>query len=315
MSQHLHSRTTGGILMIRRTGLSLMVRTLVGSCVTALLLLGLPVTGYAQVDLTEVWRLDETLDMPESVAYDPDHGALYVTNIVGNPSEKDGEGYLTKVSIEGEVLAEEWVSGLHAPKGIAVHDGRVYVADIDELVAIDGADGQIIERYPASEAEFLNDVAIDGEGRVYVSDSNTSTIYRLSGGEFSIWMQGPEIAAPNGLYAEEDYLIAAACAFAGEDKGSRRHFEYISYGDQTIRIPPGNSPMGNIDGIKPDGAGGYFITEWGPGTLSHYSPDSGVRQLRELGQGAADLEYLIDDRMMFVPIMMSHSLVAFRVNV
>lgn len=280
----------------------------------ALMLLLMPFTGRAQVELTEAWRLDEALDMPESVAYDASQEALYVTNIVGSPSEKDGEGYLTKVSMDGEVMAEQWVSGLHAPKGIAVHDGRVYVADIDVLVEIDASDGIIVERYAAPEADFLNDVAIDAEGRVYVSGSNTSSIYRLSDGEFSLWMQGPQIAAPNGLYAEDEYLIVAACTFAGEDKGSRRHFQYISYDGQSAEIPRGNSPMGNIDGIKPDGSGGYFITEWGPGTLSHYAPDAGVTQLRELGQGAADLEYLIDDQMMFVPIMMSHSLVAFRVD-
>lgn len=296
------TRDIDGILTDRMFGWS------VGA---VLMLLLMPFTGHAQVELTEVWRLEEALDMPESVAYDAGQDALYVTNIVGSPSEKDGEGYLTKVSTDGEVITEQWVSGLNAPKGIAVHDGRVYVADIDELVEIDAADGSIIDRYAAPEANFLNDVAIDSEGRVYVSGSNTSSIYRLSDGDFSIWLQGPEIAAPNGLYAEEDYLIVAACTFAGEEKGSRRHFQYISYDDQSAAIPRGNSPMGNIDGIKPDGSGGYFITEWGPGTLSHYSPETGVTQLRELGQGAADLEYLIDDQTMFVPIMMSHSLVAF----
>ncbi len=296
------TRDIDGILTNRMSG------WIVGA---VLMLLLMPFTGHAQVELTEVWRLEEALDMPESVAYDAGQEALYVTNIVGSPSEKDGEGYLTKVSTDGEVITEQWVSGLNAPKGIAVHDGRVYVADIDELVEIDAADGRIIDRYAAPEANFLNDVAIDSEGRVYVSGSNTSSIYRLSDGDFSIWLQGPEIAAPNGLYAEEDYLIVAACTFAGEEKGSRRHFQYISYDDQSAAIPRGNSPMGNIDGIKPDGSGGYFITEWGPGTLSHYSPETGVTQLRELGQGAADLEYLIDDQTMFVPIMMSHSLVAF----
>jgi sugar lactone lactonase YvrE len=289
-------------------------RGIVSIGLAAVILLFVPFGGQAQVELTEAWRVDEALDMPESVAYDADRGVLYVTNIVGDPSEKDGEGYLTGVSMEGEVIAEQWVSGLNAPKGIAVHDGRVFVADIDALIEIDASNGTIVERYEAPDAGFLNDVAIDAQGRVYVSDSNTDAIYRLSEGEFSIWLEGPEIAAPNGLYAEEDYLIVAACTFAGDDKGSRRHFQYISYEDQTIEIPQGNSPMGNIDGIKPDGSRGYFFTEWGPGTLSHYSPAAGVDMLRELGQGAADLEYLIDDRMMFVPVMMSHSLMAFRVD-
>lgn len=273
-----------------------------------------PVQVQAQVELVEEWRLDEGLDMPESVAYDPGEEALYVTNIVGNPSEKDGEGYLTKVSMDGEVLAENWVSGLHAPKGIDVHDGRVYVADVDALVEIDASDGDIVERYPAEDAEFLNDVTVDDEGNVYVSDSNTSTIYRLADGQLSVWLQGPRIKAPNGLFAEDDYLIAAACTFDVDEPGSRRHFQHISYDGQAIEIPQGNSPMGNIDGIEPDGRGGYFITEWGPGTLSHYDPDQGVTLLREPGQGTADLEALPDEDMIYVPVMMSHELIAFRVR-
>ena len=263
--------------------------------------------------LTQEWEVTEGLERPESVAYDAEREVYYVSNLAGGASEKNGEGYLSRISVDGEVLEAEWAIGMNAPKGVAVHEGTVYTADIDALVAIDAETGEIQGRYPASGSEFLNDVTVDADGTVYVSDSGTNAVYRLSGGSLTRWLEGVKIKAPNGLFAEEAYLIVAATTFAHDSPGDVRHFQYVDYEDRSITIPQGDSPMGNIDGIKPDGSGGYFISEWGPGTVSHYHPDTGTHQLRELGQGAADLEYRIDAARLVVPVMQSHRLVGFSV--
>lgn len=281
------------------------------------LLLGIlfpPAALQAQVQIEEAWTLNEALDMPESVVYNPEEEVFYITNIVGEVSAKDGNGYITKVAHDGSLVEAKWVDNLDAPKGIAFYEGTIYVADNDVVVEIDAEEGAVTERYPAEGAEFLNDVTVDEEGNVYISDSGTNGVYRLVNGQLELWLQGDQIKAPNGVFAEEDYLIVAACTFDVEDAGSKRHFQYVSYDGKEIEIPQNNSPMGNIDGIKPDGNGGYFITEWGPGTLSHYSPEQGVTQLSEMGQGAADNEYVIDDQLLVVPVMMSDKLVAFKVQ-
>lgn len=277
-------------------------------------LLGTAASAQQVPQLDQAWEVSEGLEQPESVAYDADRGVYYVSNLSGGASEKNGEGYLTLVSEDGQVLEERWVDGLDSPKGVAVHEGTVYTADIDRLVAIDAESGEVTGEYPASGAQFLNDVTVDGQGRVYVSDSNVNAVYRLAGGSLETWLEGNRIKAPNGLLAEEDRLIVAATTFAHDSPGDVRHFQYVDYPTREITIPQGDSPMGNIDGIKPDDTGGYFVSEWGPGTVSYFHPSTGTELLRELGQGAADLEYRIDERLLVVPVMMSHRLVAFSVT-
>ena len=74
---------------------------------------------------------------------------IYVSNVNGEANAADGNGYISKLSVQGEVQEKEWVTGLNAPKGLALHDGNLYVSDIDELVVIDTASGEITARHEA----------------------------------------------------------------------------------------------------------------------------------------------------------------------
>src|SRR3546814_10575543 len=77
----------------------------------------------------------------------------------------------------------EWATGLDAPKGLALANNRLYVSDIDQLVAIDTATGAVAQRWPATGAKFLNDVVADMDGRVFVSDMVTNQIWLLDRSE------------------------------------------------------------------------------------------------------------------------------------
>ncbi len=132
------------------------------------------------------------LKTPESALAVPAEGFAYVSNVAGKPTEKDGNGFISKVSLaDGKIIALEWAKGMDAPKGLALAGGKLYTADIDKLVEIDPASGKILAKYDAPGAMFLNDVAADAQGNVYVSDSNTSTIWRLAGGKLEKWLDGP----------------------------------------------------------------------------------------------------------------------------
>jgi hypothetical protein len=97
---------------------------------------------------------------------------LYATNIDGtDPWGKDGKGSVAKVGLDGKVIATEWVSGLNAPKGMGLYKGKLYVADLNELVVIDIAGGKIDKRIAVTGAEGLNDVSVSKGGTIYVSDS------------------------------------------------------------------------------------------------------------------------------------------------
>ena len=111
----------------------------------------------------KLWEL-KGLDAPESVVFDPASNALYVSNIGGKIWQKDRNGFIAKVSPDGKMIERDWLTGLDSPTGLALDGGKLYVADIDQLVEIDIASKSIAKRYPAPGAKWFNDVASDGKG-------------------------------------------------------------------------------------------------------------------------------------------------------
>src|SRR6187397_707267 len=118
-------------------------------------------TVFSQHQLVKLWETDSVLKVPESVLFDAANKVLYATNIDGtDPWGKDGKGSVAKVGLDGIVIATEWVSGLNAPKGMGLYKGKLYVADLNELVVIDIAGGKIDKRIAVTGAEGLNDVSV-----------------------------------------------------------------------------------------------------------------------------------------------------------
>src|SRR6187455_661580 len=116
---------------------------------------------FAQHKLEKLWETDSVLKVPESVLFDGDNKVLYATNIDGTDSwGKDGKGSVAKVGLDGKVIATEWMSGLNAPKGMGLYKGKLYVADLNELVVIDIAGSRIDKRIAVTGAVGLNDVSI-----------------------------------------------------------------------------------------------------------------------------------------------------------
>lgn len=268
--------------------------------------------GQTEVELTQVWELADSLDRPESALYDTDRRIIYVTNIGGDPTEKDDNGYISTVSPEGQLVEAKWATGLHAPKGMALSGDTLYTADIDALVAIDPETGEILERYPGEGASFLNDVTADEAGRVYVSDSQTGALYRLSGGSFEVWQE--DVPSPNGVWAEDDRLVVAAGPADAEDPGSERYLQVTSFDGGALEPLGDETPLGGLDAVVPDEQGGYFLSDWGGAVVMHYHPERGATTLAELTQGTADLDYAASEGLIFLPVMMSDRLVAFQVE-
>src|SRR3990172_6136787 len=141
-------------------------------------------SAYAEdITLEQLWETGG-LNNPESVVYDGKSGAIYVSNVNGAAGDKDGNGYISRLSLDGKVLDQEWVKGLNAPKGLALSGGKLYTADIDTLVEIDIATAAITHRYQVADAKFLNDVAAAPNGDIYVSDMSMNRIHLLHDGKF-----------------------------------------------------------------------------------------------------------------------------------
>ncbi|MEM7386042.1 MAG: SMP-30/gluconolactonase/LRE family protein [Verrucomicrobiota bacterium] len=253
---------------------------------------------------------------PESAVFDAERKVIYVSNVDGGGTDKDGKGFISRLGPDGKVLSLEWVKGLNAPKGLALAAGKLFVADIDILVEIDLAAGKVSKSYTAEDAEFLNDVTVDEDGNVYVSDMLATRIYRLSKGKFSLWLGSEKLEYPNGLHYEGGKLIVGSWGKPNADFTTDRpgHMKVVDI--KTREISPlggATQPTGNLDGVEPDGEGGYFVTDWMAGKLFHIAPKGTVRELDvDLPSGAADLESILDRNSLVIPMMKTDRVVCFR---
>ncbi len=273
-------------------------------------------TASADSDNVElVWEVNN-LSNPESVVYDPRLKLLYVSNVNGAPNEKDKNGFISIVSINGNMLNEKWVIGLNAPKGLALKGHMLYVSDIDELVVIDIDHGRIIKRYKVADAKFLNDVDVDDEGNVYVSDMVLNRIHRLSNSQFDIWIESDELENPNGLHFTEDDIIVGSWGkmtdgFATEVPG---HLKRISMTTKKISSIGDGSPVGNLDGVEGNDEIGFFVTDWLNGGLFHIEANGNTKKLLELAQGSADIEYIEKKGLILIPMMKDNKLLVYKIQ-
>jgi hypothetical protein len=211
--------------------------------------------------IEKVWETPAQFKTPESVIYEPNENVLVVSNIDGAPDGKDKQGFISKVSpLNGSIIELNWVTGLDAPKGMTIinntNNTLLYVSDITDLVEVDINNGKIINRYNAPGSAFLNDVASDNQGHVYVSDTVTNTIYRLdtknlgnsnnNNASLQVWLQTPELNGPNGLYVDDinNKLIVVSVGPFSNPGGSIRAVDLqnrtiSSLGEEGTAIPIG----------------------------------------------------------------------------
>ena len=143
--------------------------------------------------------------------------------------------------------------GLDAPKGLILRGGTLFVSDIDRLVAIDTATGKIAGTWQGTGAKFLNDTAVDAQGRIYVSDMLDDTIWVLDGDQFEPYLRDKALTAPNGLAVDGDRLLVAAWGTMEPDWSTKvpGHLLAIDLASKTISSASDGAPIGNLDGLSP----------------------------------------------------------------
>ncbi|MBW1673776.1 MAG: hypothetical protein JRJ45_09065, partial [Deltaproteobacteria bacterium] len=103
-----------------------LIGLIVVSCISILMFLGLHNVnandvGGDRYKVDKQWQTKKELRVPESVLYDESRNVLYVSNINGKSAEKNGQGFISKVSLDGKIEVLKWATGLHAPKGSAIY--------------------------------------------------------------------------------------------------------------------------------------------------------------------------------------------------
>lgn len=275
---------------------------------TTLTLLFSQITNAA----TEVWSTDGFTN-PESALYDSARNIVYVSNVNGAPTDKDGAGHISLLTLDGELLDAEWVTGLNAPKGLVQNKNVLYVSDIDRLVSIDVDSGEILRTWDAEGAKFLNDLAIDSEGRVYVSDMLTDSIYQLDGDKLSLWLQDEALQHPNGMLVDETRLLIAPWGKDLQEDFTTAvlgHLIAVDLNTKSITAVGSGEPVGNLDGLESDGQGKWLVTDWMAGGLFRIDDAGNADLLMKLNQGSADLGVINSQALVLVPMMNDNKVIA-----
>lgn len=251
--------------------------------------------------MTMLWETPDSLMTNESVLYDETSGKIYVANIEGqDPSEKDGKGSIAIISKEGKIVDPTWISGLNAPKGMAITNGKLYVTDIDELVEIDIANSKVSKKYKVEGAQFLNDAAAHN-GTVYFTDMKAGKVHSFVDGKIETVSEGNE--SINGLAVGSDGTIYGLDASGLKKWGAD--------GSATVL----NSTVTGGDGLVILGDGNYIASRWqGEIYFANDSTQTLMLDTKSAESNTADIGYNPAEKIIYVPTFFKNKVVAYKLD-
>lgn len=263
------------------------------------------------------WTLTEGMDAPESTYYDNDSKSIYVSVVGGKPDAKDGNGVIHKLDKNGKMIAKDWVKDLNAPKGLRAHKDTLWVSDIDQVVAINIGDGMVSRKIDIPGAKFLNDVAVDDDGIVYVSDTVAGRIYRIEEDKSSVFIDGKQLESPNGLLVQGNKLIVASWGLIEDGNWSTKalgHVYSIGLGSKQITKIT-HRPLGHLDGLEVDSKGNYLVSDWIAGKVFRVKPANGKSEVLIYGfKGSADIGIVPATQTLLVPRMNENKVTAYALS-
>ncbi|MEW5924719.1 MAG: hypothetical protein AB1746_12100 [Candidatus Zixiibacteriota bacterium] len=207
--------------------------------------------------------------VPESFIFDEICKSYFISNINGDPLVADDNGYIIKLDSNFKLIDNYFIDGrsdqilLNAPKGLAVFDSVLYVTDINVVRTFDAYTGQPLPLidFSAFNPEFLNDIAADTIGNLYVSDMFTDRIFKINrAGAISVLAS---LEAPNGLlWTEGDFLLAACW--------SPPRIAKIA-ADGMVQDILTDSNFLQLDGIDIDKLGRLYFSDYRKGAIYRYN--------------------------------------------
>jgi sugar lactone lactonase YvrE len=268
-------------------------------------------TSHSQVSeitLTKLWETDTILKTAEAVRYHPDKERIFVSNIGGvPPNKKDGDGYIALLTKDGKMVKKEWVTGIHAPKGLHFFKDKLFVGDIDAVVEIDIEMGKIENNHPITDAVFINDLDIDANGDIYVTDSQDEKVFRLANGKSSLWLDLKGFY-PNGILVEESRILILSSS-----KGELIAIDKLTQ-EKTVLA----SGVRGGDGIVPINEG-YLLSAF-QGEIYFADKNKGnipavkLLDTRANKLNAADMSFIPNENILLVPTFYGNTVVAYKLG-
>lgn len=229
-------------------------------------------------------------DEPENLVYDARSDVYLVSNIVGDPAARDNNGFISRVSPDGQILALKWIAGgvngavLDAPKGLAIRGDTLVVADVGGVHLFDRRTGAAIATH-ALPGLVMNDVAWGSDGTLWITDTgpdrsktpvdttkDLDAVWQIMpDGEVRAAARGLALDRPDGLLLDDNGALVATF-------GANR-IEHVNArgerGQQTVLTLPG----GRVDGLRRLPDGGVVVTSWDAKSVYRARPGDSLRVL------------------------------------
>ncbi len=203
---------------------------------------------------------------PYGVAVDAKTNFIYVSNMNGAPTSQDDNGFISRLKGDGTVDELRFIDAaskgvtLNAPKGMAVTQDKLYVADIDKLRAFELSSGKFLfdVNFGDLPIQHFYDVTVGPDGALYLTDGPGNTIYRIDTArqhEVTTFISGEDLGQPHGIVwfpGRQVFAIAgwsSGKVIAFDKAGKRQTYPAIL--------------LRTLEGIVADDAGNMFVASTG----------------------------------------------------
>jgi sugar lactone lactonase YvrE len=250
-----------------------------------------PAAGPAAAGTATVakpWFVRDGFVAPEAVRYDPDQDVYFVGNWgTGSASATDNNGYISRMKPDGQIESLRFIAGgtdgtvLHAPRGMVIVGDTLWVADADAVRGFHRKTGAKLANVDFSVLDrgFLNDVAADASGTVYVTDTGRNKLYKVTGGP-TLVVSDSILGSPNGITWD-----AANSRFIIVPFGGHKGIRAWTPGATTM-TDIGMSTGARYDGVEVLSGGRILVASQADTSLHIFSGTSGRSVIRTLGPPA-----------------------------
>lgn len=252
-------------------------------------------------EMTGIDIADVGFMTPESVLHDSIADVYLVSNINGSPLAEDGNGFISRITPDGEVENLRWIDGanptfnLNAPKGMAIRGDTLFVADIDCIRMFHRVTGAHEGVLCLDGVTFLNDVAVGPEGSLFVTDSGfrddgagnlvpsgTDAVYRYpleANRQGSTLARGESLGAPNGIAVGSRGIFVVTFR-------TGQILRFTASGERTEVLPASDR---QLDGIAFLPGGGFVFSSWGDSAVYHVAEGGAITRIVENVRAPADI--------------------------
>ncbi|HOH46748.1 MAG TPA: SMP-30/gluconolactonase/LRE family protein [Candidatus Cloacimonadota bacterium] len=185
---------------------------------------------------------------PESIAFDGSNNRFLISNTKGK----------TILSMdENGKLSVFFKDGLVAPKGIAVSPPYLYIADQQQIVTVDIPTASLLTTLPIEGSKYLNDIALDDKGLLYVTDTEADAVFVVNVPEASVVkLTDPNLEAPNGIVFDRPRKQMMIVSSIQKSPIMVINTETQEFGIFT------NTIYSQMDGIAIDDKGRIYFSSW-----------------------------------------------------